>query len=573
MYTLGLNLTRTATGIYLHDGAAALLLNGVPIAAVAEERLTRRKHCGGVANAARYCLSAAGIDLAEVDAVAVSICCEVSPSPRWAAQALRRQGLAVRDDQVVVVPSHHLSHAASAFLASPFPEAITVVADNEGNILGPRRRRDYWLNALERTTVWACRDDGESPPELKRIASHGDSPDVLSLGAAYGYFTRWLGYSSYHDAGQTMALAAYGSGKWAETDLFDWQDGRLVCRLPQQHQNKNEATAAWLRSELGVTAAAREPGSPLDEVHFEVAALAQAALERALLRLVGDAVERTGIRSVCLAGGVALNCVANHRITRELGLDALFVQPAASDVGQALGNALWAHRFHLDGPRSWSMTSSALGRTYTAAEVAAALAARGDQVRIEHANDDLAEAALRLASGQVIGWFTGGSEYGVRALGHRSILADPRRADTKVRLDTEIKQREPFRPYAPSVTSRTAADWFDLRPSEQVPGAPAGFMLQATAALPGQRERIPAVVHADGSARVHVVRPETNPRYHALIERFADLSGVPVLLNTSFNAAGNPIVETPADAVAEFLALGLDALVFDGLVVTRTSVC
>lgn len=571
MYVLGLNLTRTATGIDLYDGAAALLRDGVPVAAVAEERLTRRKHCGGVALAVRYCLEEAAISLEEVAALAVSICCEVVPSPRWAAQALRRQGLPVRDGQIVVIPSHHLAHAASAFLASPFDEAVTVVADNEGNILGPRRQRDYWRNALERTTVWACRDDGAQPLALSRIASHGDGPDELSLGAAYGYLTRWLGFSSYHDAGQTMALAAFASGKWAETDLFIWQDDRLRCTLPQHHGAKTEAAAAWLRDEAGVTAPARAPGSLLEEVHYEVAALAQTSLERALLRLVGDAVERTGIRTVCLAGGVALNCVANHRIASELGLDALFVQPAASDVGQALGNALWAYRCHLGGTGRWTMTSAALGRGYSQTESAAALVPYADQLTIEPTGDSLGEAAERLAAGQVIGWFTGGSEYGVRALGQRSILADPRSSSTKSRLDERIKLREAFRPYAPSVTAEAAPDWFDLRGADLTPAAPTAFMAQAVTVQPARRDRIPAVVHVDGTARVHVVHKQTHPRYHALIERFAELTGVPVLLNTSFNAAGNPIVESPADAVAEFLALGLDALVLDGLVVTRAT--
>ncbi|WP_052442840.1 carbamoyltransferase family protein [Streptacidiphilus neutrinimicus] len=567
-HVLGVNLTRTSTGIGLDDGAAALLRDGVPVAAIAEERLTRRKHSGGVRQAVGYCLVETGIGIDAVDAVAVSICCELTPSPRWAASALRREGVQVRDDQVVVVPSHHLSHAASAFLPSPFREAVTVVADNEGNILGPRLHSDYWRNALERTTVWDCRDDGRL--RLEPVGRHGDGPDELSLGSAYGYFTRWLGFPSYHDAGQTMALAAYGTGKWTDAELFTWRDGRLVCRMPQRHRAKTEAVSDWLHEQVGISVPPRTPGAALDVTHHEVAALAQAALENALLRLIGDAVERTGLRSVCLAGGVALNCVANHRIARELDLDGLFVQPAASDVGQALGNALWAHR-RLGGGERWTMTSSALGRAYTTAEIDAALAPWSDRVRVTRPDDTVAEAAARIADGQVVGWFDGGSEYGIRALGQRSLLADPRRADTKPRLDAEVKRREAFRPYAPSVTAGAAGDWFDVRPAEAAAAGPATFMLQAVRVLPERRERIPAVVHADGTARVHVVRPEIQPRYHALIERFAAFTGVPVLLNTSFNAAGNPIVETPADAVAEFLKLGLDALVFEDRVVTRAA--
>ncbi|MGE7433982.1 carbamoyltransferase family protein [Kitasatospora sp. NPDC001175] len=568
MDILGVNLTRTSTGVDLYDGAAVLLRSGVPVAAIAEERLTRAKHCGSVRLASRYCLDAAGTDIRSVDQVAVSICCDVPPSADWAAQELRNQGLDVRDDQIVVVPSHHLSHAASAFLASPFQHAITVVADNEGNILSPRTRQNYWLNRLERTSVWLCR--GGPDNRFQQIASHGDGPNEISLGGAYNYITKWLGFSSYHDAGQTMALAAHSTGKWEGIELFTWDEERLRCRLPQRHHAKRQAVAEWLAAEVGIPYdEGRDPGGPITNLHHEVAGLVQSALERALIDLVRRSVEATGIRTVCLAGGTALNCVANHRIACELGLEGLFVQPAASDVGQALGNALWTWHCHLGKPRLWNMCSTELGRWYSAAEVRRAVSGFGARVRVEPCADLPGAAAAMLAEGQIIGWHQGGSEYGIRALGHRSILGDPRRPETKARLDLDIKCREPFRPYAPSVTAGAASDWFDLLPSELAPGAPASFMLQATRVRPAVRQRIPAVVHVDGSARVHVVRPETNPGYHALLQRFGLLTGVPVLLNTSFNAAGNPIVETPADAIAEFLDMGLDALVLDDLLITR----
>ncbi|WP_051970792.1 carbamoyltransferase family protein [Kitasatospora azatica] len=567
MDILGVNLTRTSTGTDLYDGAAVLLRDGVPMVAIAEERLTRAKHCGSVRLASQYCLDAAGTDIRSVDYVAVSICCEVPPPADWAAHSLRLQGLDVRDDQVVVVPSHHLSHAASAFLASPFQQAITVVADNEGNILGPRTRQEYWLNSLERTTVWACTSGIGT--EIRRIASHGDQPDEISLGAAYNYITKWLGFSSYHDAGQTMALAAHATGKWSDSRLFEWEAGRLLCRLPQRNDAKVEAVAGWLNAEFGIPLdQGRDPGEPITELHHEVAGLAQSALERALLDLVRRAVEETGIRTVCLAGGSALNCVANHRIARELDLDGLFIQPAASDVGQALGNALWTWHCLLGQTRRWAMNSAALGRPYEAAEVRRAAEEYAAHIDVEPSPDVVGAVASRLAQGQIVGWFSGGSEYGIRALGQRSILGDPRRLETKTRLDLEIKCREPFRPYAPSVTAESASEWFDLTEREIAPGAPATFMLQAAPVRRHLRFRIPAVVHVDGTARVHVVHPGQNADYHALIERFRQLTGIPVLLNTSFNAAGNPIVETPGDAIAEFLAMGLDCLLLDGLLIT-----
>jgi carbamoyltransferase len=569
VYVLGVNLTTTGDGVPLFDGAAALLHEGRPVAAIAEERLTRRKHCGGVVNAVAYCLDAAGITLDDVETVAVSICCDVPPTPEAAAASLRVDGVRVRDEQVVVCPSHHLSHAASAFLASCFDEAVTVVADNEGVILGRRVHKDYWLNALERTTVWRCAS--RPSPSLAPIASYHDGPGELGLGAAYNYFTKWLGFNSYHDAGQTMALAAFAAGKYENLRLFEWSGTRLVCALQQQHQAKATAVSDWLDHVLGAsTAQPRQPGATVEEIHFEIAAIAQQSIEEALLDIIGRAVDETGIRNVCLAGGVALNCVANERIARTLDLTGLFVQPAASDVGQALGNALWAYHQAGGQPRHWAMDRASLGRTYTTADIEAAVRRNEARVGATRLATPAVDVARRIAEGQIVGWFVGGSEYGLRSLGWRSILADPRRADSKHRLDTDIKKREWFRPYAPSVVAEAAHAWFDLGGQPVRAGDPVTFMLQAVPVRPERQSLIPAVVHVDGSARVHVVEPETNRPFHEVIEEFGRLTGVPVVLNTSFNAAGNPIVETPEDAINEFLAMNLDCLVLEDHVVTRT---
>jgi carbamoyltransferase len=305
-----------------------------------------------------------------------------------------------------------------------------------------------------------------------------------------------------------------------------------------------------------------------DEMQQEIAWLIQSQLERALVEIVRRAVARTGVSRVCLAGGVALNCVANTLIAGLPEVDELFVQPASSDVGQALGNALWAYRQQKAASQRWVMRSCSLGRLYTSAEIDAALLPFRERVTMHQVADPAAEAAKLIADGQIIGWFDGGSEYGMRGLGRRSVLGDPRTIDTKTRLDTTVKRRERFRPYAPSILEEEVTAWFDvdsdfMRTTRQ----PMDCMFVAPAIRPDRRSQVPAVTFIDGTARLQSVSRAENPRYHDLIRHFRELTGVPLILNTSFNAGGDPVVETPQDAVHSMLKMGLDALVLANLVI------
>lgn len=572
MNILGLNLTTTSTGLRLDDGSAVLLQNGVPVVAIAEERLNRSKHSGGVAASVRYCLDTVGAELDDVDVIAVTSCCDTPPTPEGAACALANEGLTVSPERIAACPSHHLAHAASAFFASGFETAVVVVADNEGNILGRRTGADYWQNSLERTSTWRCRIGwNRHAPAMDLLERHGDRPGELSLGAAYNYFTKWLGLRSYHEAGQTMALAAYATGLFPPGRLFQWHDDRLVCTLEQDHEDKPAAVRRWFQGVHGVDIGpGRSPSWDADDMQREVAGLAQAELEAALVQTVRRAVETTGVTKVCLAGGVALNCVANTRILRDLALDDLFVQPASSDVGQSLGVALWAQHCRQRSAGAWRMTHAGLGRSWPDHQVRSAVEPlRPAGWTARRSVDAAADAAELLARGAIVGWHQGGAEYGPRALGQRSILADPRDPATKPRLDHEIKRRAPYRPYAPSVLAEQASEWFDVRDGENVPGSPLDFMLLAVDVRHERRCLVPAVVHVDGTARVHLVRHTTNPRFHRLIRWFTELTGVPLVLNTSFNPAGSPIVETPQDSVDGFLTMGLDVLVIEDWIVTR----
>ncbi len=588
-YVLGLNLTRTRDGIALDDGAAVLLDDGAAAVAIAQERLTRRKHAGGVADAVGYCLTARGLGLDQIDLVAVSNCCDIPPDPGFAIDMLGSEGLPVRKEQLRVVPSHHLSHAASAFYPSGFTEAIVIVADNEGNIIGEPLHENYWHNRLERTSVYLGRGN-----ELRLLRRYGDQPGKLSLGAAYNHFTKWLGFASYHDAGKVMALAAYGRGRFSDVEVFATAGDDVACRLPQVQVPQirpgavghragppdefdleatrllhGESVRQLLAEQAGIDIGPSRPscGVP-DEMQREIAWLIQTELERALTQIVARAVARTGIRRVCLAGGVALNCVANTMIASLPEVDELFVQPAASDVGQALGNALWAYRQEEAEARRWVMRSCSLGRPYTRTEIETALAPWHERIIVEEPGNVAATAARLIADGQIIGWFDSGSEYGLRGLGRRSVLGDPRTRDTKTRLDTVIKRREAFRPYAPSVLEEEASAWFAIDSEfERTARQPMSCMFVAPQVRLERRSQVPAVTFIDGTARLQAVSRTENPRYHDLIGQFQALTGVPLILNTSFNAGGDPVVETPQDAIHSMFKMNLDALVLGDLLI------
>ncbi|WP_280369742.1 carbamoyltransferase family protein [Nocardia wallacei] len=576
--TIGVNLTHTTDGIDLDDGAAALLEDGQVTVAIAEERVVRRKHAGGVGNAVRYCLAARGLTLADIDTVAVSICCDVSPDPDFALRQLKSEGLAIHEDQLLVVASHHLSHAASAFYPSPFDEALVIVADNEGTVLGERQHPHYWRNSLERTSIYLGRDK-----ELQLLRRYADQPGQLGFGAAYNHFTKWLGFRSHHDAGQTMALAAYGTGQYEKTTVFSSAADGFVCHLRPLPQGGSpdvggpldefdleaarflqaESVRDLIREQTGIDIG---PGrsschDPTSE-QFEIAWLIQSQLQHSLAELVRTTVAETGIRRVCLAGGVALNCVANTVIANLEEVDELYIQPAASDVGQCIGNALWAHNRQPTGRRAWRMPTCSLGRAYTDTEIDTAVRRWSDRVTGEPIGDPAACGARLLTEQAIIGWFDSGSEFGPRGLGRRSILADPRSHSAKERLDTVHKLRAPFRPYAPSVLAHQVAAWFSIDGKLNRTASQAmTTMLVAPTVRPEKRRLVPAITFVDGTARLQAVTQHENPRYYRLIQEFHEITGVPIVLNTSFNAGGDPIVETPDDAIESMLKMRLDALI------------
>lgn len=556
MNILGVNVGQSAAETPAREGGACLLVDGVIRGAISEERLTRRKHCGGYAEAARMLLGGAGLEVADLDLVVVSC---YGDEPKLEHFGDLGFGRAKR---VEMVPSHHLSHAYSAFFPSRMEEALILVADNEGCILGPRRHADLWKNAMERLTLYAGR--GASIELLERDM---DEEDVVSLGEIYGNITRFIGLGNYLNAGKTMALAAYGDAeRFEDVPLIEClPKGVVRCPMRNEYLAASGEIRRFFREYGHDLPPQRDPESvPLSPLWADLAAAVQSQLEQALLHKVRHWVDETKIRKLCLAGGVALNCVANRRLWEEIPLEQIYVQPNAGDQGQGLGNVLYGWHSLLGRSEPVGIPGGGvyLGGEYGSEAVAAALAESGPDLRCRLPKDVISSTARLLADGAVVGWFQGRSEWGPRALGNRSILANPCDPGMRDHLNTKVKHRESFRPFAPIVPWEVAKEFFHI-------SAPCPSMTVAVRARDEAILRIPAAIHVDGTARVQTVTREENPRLHDLLSRFEEITGVPVLLNTSFNDRDEPIVENPADALRSFEATRLDALVLGDALVQR----
>jgi carbamoyltransferase len=541
-----------------HDAAAVIVRKGQPVFAVEEERLSRFKHTTGVPSlAAAACAEALGLSLAELPAAHYLDLTEAhlvrhlqatgggDPHTEQAIRAeFHRTRAAVATFREAFprmeAVDHHLAHAASAYYLSGFDRSLVLVMDGNG----------------ESASLSLYLGEG---PDLKPLLS---LPATSSLGLLYAFGTHFLGFEPIEDEYKVMGLAAYGEDATYLPffeDQVQWlEDGRFT--LPALLKDPASRTLRWSRR-LG---APRLPEDPIEARHIAVAAGLQKALERTVLRLLEPFETTQRTRHLCLAGGVALNCSLNGVLDRSGLFDRLFVQPAAGDPGAALGAALIAERRRGTPVQAGRMATPYLGPAYTSKDIDAALAAHAPHLRWERPADLLERTVSLLEAGKVVGWFQGRMEFGPRALGNRSILADPRRSDMKDRVNRAVKKREEFRPFAPSVTAEAADAFFQVRSLDQYE-----HMTIAVKARPARALEIPAVVHVNGTSRVQVVRREANPRYWELITLHGQRTGVPILLNTSFNVRGEPIVCSPDDAIRCFLGTGLDALVLEDVLVLK----
>lgn len=534
-----------------HDPAAALVVDGRTVAAAEEERFSRRKHGKEAVpfsawelpvESMRWCLSRAGVSPTDLDAVTYSydpaLAVERGPGldPGW--EWLRKTyverapfflatALPGLDPERVLHMPHHVAHAASAALAAPRAEGgrAVLAADGRG----------------ENTSHLAgsYSEDGQ----LEVLARQG-LPE--SLGLVYEELTEHLGFRRSSDEYKVMALASYG-------------EPTMTDRLSDRIAHRGDGLIVASQVDWEAFAPAREPGTEPTRLHADLAASVQQRLEEVLLDLLGWLHERTGQHSLAMAGGIALNCVANSRIVRESPFDDVWVQPAAGDAGTALGGALQTAADL--GDKVEPMPGADLGRGWSDEELAEILSEA--EVEYERPVDLAAEIARALQENALVAWFQGRSEFGPRALGHRSLLADPSDADNLERLN-RVKGREQFRPVAPMVPAARAADLFSGGP------LPSPYMLFVHDVAPRWRDRIPAVVHVDGTARVQTVDPEDDPLTARLLSEFEALTGVPVLINTSLNTAGRPMVDSPRDALECFGSAPVDVLALGPYLVRRS---
>ena len=547
---------RTRGGRQLKDGGACLLKDGIVVVAIAEERLTCRKHAGGFTQSLQYCLSSAGIALSELDLIVVSSCAE---EPLQDGCDI---GLPVDGTRIRAVPSHHLSHAYAAFLTSPFEEAVIMIIDNEGNIIGGRQDPIYWNNRVERNSYYL--GTGKRIEPLK-AADDGLADDEISLGEAYRHFTYFLGWHSYVYAGNTMGLAPYGRrDAFGDLRVFDLHSRQIHSLLGNGREVPAMALIELGRKRGLLLGPARSSEEPITPRHSDLAALIQGEIERALIYKAQALHDLTGVANLCLGGGVALNCVANRKILDNTPFKHLYICPAPGDSGQCLGNAIYGWSELAGQARQRAPLNPYLGRSYLDSELESAMVGLGNRLTYVRSSEIAADAARLLAEGHVIGWFQGGSELGPRALGARSILADPRQAAMRDYLNLVIKRREVFRPFAPSVLLSKAERFFDLP-------QPSSYMELTGPVDPAKRHTIPAVSHVDGSSRPQTVADDDNGLFVQLIRAFERLTGLPLVLNTSFNLAGEPIVESPKDALECFLGSKLDAVVMGEFIVRRTN--
>jgi carbamoyltransferase len=596
MYILGISC-------FYHDSAVALLKDGQLVAAAMEERFSRKKHDNGFPHKAiEFCLQKAGIQGGDLDYAVFYekplvkferiLLTTLNTFPKsgdvwrdamttwlkeklWIKSLIQKE-VGVRYDRVLFC-DHHMSHAASAFFASPFREAAVLTVDGVGE----------WTTTTlgTATSVW----DGETSGSSNQITLFQEQRFPHSLGLLYSAFTAYLGFRVNNGEYKVMGMAPYGEPRYLDKVekliTVNPDDGSFHLNMDYfsfHHSTQHTYNRRFIdlfgeprapESEFFTMAtnperAAEKAAMDANQHYADIAASIQRVTEDTLIAIARYLHRRTGMKNLVMAGGVALNTKANYRILSETPFDEIYIQPAAGDDGGALGAALWAYHLVLGKPRSWVMPHAYWGQEYSDAESRAFLDSKGVAYESFEDNDDrlLDVLADALTQKKVIGFFQGAFEWGPRALGNRSILADPRSEEMKEVVNTKIKFREPFRPFAPVILRERAPEYFDY-PDVEKHEAPR-YMLMVSPIKPDKQDQIQAVCHM-GTGRLQTIERETNPRYYGVVERFGQATGVPIVLNTSFNLRGEPIVSSPRDAFNTFSNSDIDMLVLGSLLVRK----
>jgi carbamoyltransferase len=550
-----------------HDSAAALFVDGKLVAAAAEERFSRKKHTGDFpVGAITYCLSEAGLSLNDIDLLAhgfdYSSCRPIYSLDRISAElymnvlspdAVLAQVTHHLDkfplDRVCHV-NHHLAHAASAYFCSGWPECLVLVIDGMGEFQSATVYRAS-VGKLEKLAEISARD---------------------SIGILYSVVTLHLGFDFNADEYKIMGLAPYGDSQryrpFFEKAVTIRNDGTIQIPILRMNRSRDEvenylATRKYLMEHL---VKPRDPGADITDEHRDISAALQECLDTVILHICGQFGKRTGLRRLAMAGGVALNCTSNGKLLQSGMFDEIFVQPAAGDDGSALGAAALMASEN-GGIANVRMPVPFYGPAHSLSAIESALnefASRIETVHYANLEDACAEAARLIANGHVLGWYRGRMEFGPRALGHRSIVADPGHHEMRDRINAMVKMREAFRPFAPAVTCRQASRWFEVAPGTELP-----YMIVTVDVRAEYRAQLPAITHVNGSARLQTVSTDDNREFHALLEAVGRTTGREMVLNTSFNVKGQPIVNTPREALETFLGTGIEYLFLENILVRR----
>ncbi|HEV8427144.1 MAG TPA: carbamoyltransferase C-terminal domain-containing protein [Pyrinomonadaceae bacterium] len=544
-----------------HNGSACLLRGDEIVVAIQEERLSRFKrhriYGAGPSRAVAYCLNYARIEPRDLSLVVLCIQGRVSDQ-KHDIHLDPFLNVLTHGIPTTTIP-HHYGHAVSVFATSGFAESAILIVDGAGSPVSdftPDELKVLNGNSVDSwETISLYHASGTNVMPLEKhavehgawlVMHNGEMPSFGSLGGMFSAVAQQI-FGEASEAGKVMGLAPYGEKQFPTSDFFAVEKGQFCY--------KDAVPVRFRHSE-------RWPSRTSE--YAALACSAQSALEDALIYLVQHVHELSGSENLCYAGGVALNSVANERIIRESAFKNVYIMPAAEDSGTAIGAAyygLWQLTQHNS---QRQILHDAPGRIYSPAELSAAIDGSSN-VRVVHSTDVISDAVQLLCEGKIIGWFDGGSELGPRALGQRSILCDPRQPDAKETLNRRVKMREAFRPFAPAVLLEEAANWFEF--GDTLRESP--FMLRVVDVKPEKRERVPAIVHVDGTGRVQTLTLENNGRFYELVSKFYAKTGVPMVLNTSFNRMGEPIIETPVDAIACLLNTGLDCCVFEDRIVFK----
>ena len=542
------------SGKVLHDGAACLLNRKGVVGALAEERIAKRKRAGGYKYAMESLFHSFGVRASDLQRVVVSTCCEPMPDV---------QQLPEFPATPVISCNHHVSHALSVFCTSSLQRAIILVLDAGGNTLQSVETNRWWSSDREQQTYFVC--DGT---DLTKVGSDFEDAYAAGFGEIFRAFTYFLGWPSSRYAGNLMALAAHGNPVRLQASPLFTRDGMGKLRSPISNDPKKPIEMAKnILSSCGIGGIEpRGPGGPFLDVHKDLAAWVQNEFELTLCEIVGRLVEETGVDDLCLAGGVAYNCKAVNALRKGTQARNVYLGPASGDHGQSLGNALYGLWMMDERIPSFGNLSPYLGpeRTVKEKEVIDLLKVDDGNWLVSRPSNLCKSVAMLLAMGCIMGWYQGRSEFGPRALGNRSILASPSLTSVSDRLN-RIKGRDSFMPFAPSVLASEIDDYF-------VDGIDVPYMSDVLYVKDKEKAKIVGTVNEDGSARIHTVTKERNRLLYDLISEFFALTKIPMVLNTSFNGAGEPIVETAVDAVSSFLKLELDGLIVGDIAILSKEV-